>query len=247
MSEYGAFSDEFYVNMNLATEMELTTSRDSVMHYFEQIRRHFPGMSNFYSREAGEYVLEEEKVDDHYRWASIETKRVNSGVLNPISYDNAIEQHRTILERVPYDLSVTPLDCESLSVMVGFDFVCQGNHNELLADVLGLPTKLERFAEDPNAKLLNYEPSIHFALDKECRTQGRISFESRTNAFQVRTEDFGEDSISVYVTLRRYDSLGAKESFASEFDRLAALCRDLIDEHVVTGILRPLQEAISLR
>ena len=247
MSEYGAFSDEFYVNMNLATEMELLQARESVLHYFEQIRRQFPGMSNFYSREAGEFVLEEEKVDDHYRWTSIEAKRVNSGVLNPASYEDAIAQHRAVLERVPYDLSITPLDCESLSVTVGFDFVCRGNHNEILADVLGLPNKLERFAEEPSAKLLSYEPSVQFSLDKDCRTQCRISFESRTNAFQVRTEEYGEESISVYVTLRRYDSLGADESFASEFGRLAALCQDVIDEHVVTGILRPLQQAISLR
>lgn len=247
MSEYGVFSDEFYVNMNLSTEMELLQSRESVLHYFEQVRRQFPNMNNFYSREAGEYVLEEEKVDDRYRWTSVETKRVNSGVFNPNSYQDAIEQHRLVLERVPYDLSITPLDCESLSITVGFDFACRANHNELLAEVLGLPSKLERFNEDANAKLLSYEPVLHFSLDKDCRTQCRVSFESRTNAFQIRTEEYGEESMSVYVTVRRYDSLGANESYASEFGRLAALCQNLIDEHVVTGILRPLQEAISLR
>ncbi len=50
MSGYGAFSDEFYVNMNLSTEMELPQSRESVLHYFEQIRRRYPKMQNFYSR-----------------------------------------------------------------------------------------------------------------------------------------------------------------------------------------------------
>ena len=60
MSGYGAFSDDFYLNMNLSTEMELPQSRDSILHYFEQIRRRYPKMRNFYSREKSDYFLEEE-------------------------------------------------------------------------------------------------------------------------------------------------------------------------------------------
>jgi hypothetical protein len=84
-------------------------------------------------------------------------------------------------------------------------------------------------------------------LDEECRTQCRVSFESRTNAYQVRSGEFGEEQISVYLTVRRYESLGSHETYAAEFDRLAGLCRDLVDEFLVTNVLRPLQEAISLR
>ena len=47
--------------------------------------------------------------------------------------------------------------------------------------------------------------------------------------------------------LQVYDSLGPNENYASEFDRLAGLCRDLVDEYLVSSVLRPLQEAISLR
>ena len=61
MSEYDSFCDDFYVNMNLSTEMELPQGRESILHYFEQIRRRFPKMQNFYSREKSEFVLEEEK------------------------------------------------------------------------------------------------------------------------------------------------------------------------------------------
>ncbi|MDA8745990.1 hypothetical protein N9N28_15295 [Rubripirellula amarantea] len=248
MSQYGAFSDDFYVNMILATEMELPTNRESVLHYFEQVRRRFPQMQNFYAREKGEYVLEEEKAEDSsYRWTSVEPKRVNSGVVNPESFEAAVAQHAHILDLVPYDLSITPLDCESLSVMLGFDFNYQGNHNEILADVVGVPSRLELFSQTPYGKLLSFEPSIQFSLDEECRTQCRISFESRTTAYQVRKGEFGEDAISVYLTVRRYDSLDPSESYAKEFKRLAALSCDLVDEHLVSGILRPLQEAISAR
>jgi hypothetical protein len=247
MSEYGAFSDDYYLNMNLATEMDLPQGRESVLHYFEQIRRRYSKMQNFYAREKGEYVLEEEKEAGAYRWVSIEPKRVNSGVINPETFDSAIAQHRTVLELVPFELSVSPLDCESLSVMLGFDFAYRGNHNEILAEAIGVAPGLERFLSVPYGRLLSHEPAIQFSLDEECRTQCRVSFESRTNAYQVRSGEFGEEQISVYLTVRRYESLGSEENYATEFMRLAGLCRDLVDEFLVSNVLRPLQEAISLR
>ena len=88
---------------------------------------------------------------------------------------------------------------------------------------------------------------MQFSLDEDCRTQCRISFESRTTAYQVRTGEYGDEQISVYLRVTRYDSLGPDETYAGEFDRLAGLCRELVDGYLVTQILRPLQQAISLR
>ena len=246
MTGYGAFSDDFYVNMNLSTEMELPQNRETLLHYFEQIRRRYPKMQNFYSRETGEFVLEEEKNEGAYRWVSTEKNRLNSGSVNPQSYEAALDQHRCVLEVVPFELTVSPLDCESLSVMLGFDFTCRGNQNEIIAESVGIPRGLERFSQVPYGKLLCNEPSITFSLDEECRTQCRVSFESRTNAYQVRTGDYTEDQVSVYLTVRRYDSLAPGESYVDEFNRLAALCQDLVDEYLVPSVLRPLQERISL-
>lgn len=247
MSGYGAFSDDYYVNLNLGTEMELPRSRESVLHYFEQIRRRYPRMVNFYARDKGEFVLEEEKDTGAYRWVSTEPKRINSGVVNPESLEDAFEQHRAVLELVPYELSVSPLDCESLSVMYGFDFTYKGNHNEILCEAIGIPPGLERFAQVPGSKVLSNEPAIQIALDEECRTQCRVSFESRTGAFQVRTGEFIEDQLSVYFTVRRYESLGIDESYVGEFDRLARLGSELVEGYLIEGVLRPLQQAISLR
>ena len=42
MNRYTCDADDFYVNVNLNTEMELPTSRDTVLHYFEQMRKAFP-------------------------------------------------------------------------------------------------------------------------------------------------------------------------------------------------------------
>ena len=145
MTGYGAFSDDFYVNMNLSTEMEFPRARETLLHDFEQVRRRYPKMQNFYSRDTGEFVLEEEKSEGAYRWVSTEQKRINSGAVNPDSYESALEQHRSVLELIPYEMSVTTLDCEALSVMLGFDFSYRGNQNEILAEAIGLPRGLERF------------------------------------------------------------------------------------------------------
>ncbi len=164
MCHYDTLSDDYYVNMNLNTEMDLPQTRESVLHFFEQIQKTYPKMRNFYSRERGEYVLEEEKDRGSYRWATVELRRVCSGHVNPLSIDDALQQHARVLDIVPYALTVTPLDCESLNVMFGFDFTYRGNHNQLLADALGVVPAFERLTEIPGASIVGHEPSLQLAL-----------------------------------------------------------------------------------
>ncbi|QDS95745.1 hypothetical protein FF011L_45450 [Roseimaritima multifibrata] len=247
MEGYGAYSDDFYLNMTLGTEMDLPENRETVLHHFEQFKRRFPTLQNFYSRESNEYVLEEEKEHGTYRWTSIESRRVNSGAVNPPSFEAATELHRTLLEMVPYTLSVSPLDCESLSVTMGFDFTFRGDQNEVMHEALGILPGFDKLLEMPNSRLLCHEPTIQLALDDDCRTQCRVSFETRTTAYHVRTRDFPEDQLSAYLTVRRYDSLSSDEDYVTEFDRLATLCRELVDGYMVANVLRPLQQAIALK
>lgn len=247
MHKYGALCDEFYVNMHLNTEMDLPQNRDSVLHFFGQIQKRFPKMGNFYTRERGEFCLEEEKEGGKYRWVSTEQRRLCSGSVNPESLEAAVAQHRQILELIPFELSVSHLDCESLNFTLGFDYTYRGNQNELLAEALGLAPAFDRLPESVNGSLLSYEPVVQFALDDECKTQCRVAFETRTTAYQVRSKEFGEDQISVYLTVRRFDSLSSEEHFGDELSRLAQLCEKLADEYLVENILQPLQKTIALK
>lgn len=247
MSHYASLSDDYYINLNLNTEMELPQSRETVLHYFEQFQKRYPDMRNFYGRERGEFVLEEDKDRGSYRWASVESRRVCSGFVNPASSQAAFKQHELALELAPYALSISPLDCESLNVMYGFDFMYRGNHSELLVDALGLPPALERMLEVPGATILGSEPALQLALDEDCRTQCRLSFETRTAAYHVRTGEFPEEQLSVYFTARRYGSLDPGETFVSALRQLAALCTELVDGYVVENVLKPLQQAIAIR
>ena len=246
MGRYQSYSDDYYVNMNLNTEMELPHSRETVLHFFEQVKKHYPAMRNFFSRERGEFVLEEDKDKGDYRWTSIESRRICSGCVNPASVEEALKQHALVLDMVPYALSVSPLDCESLNVMYGFDFTYRGNHNQLLVDALGVVPAFDKLSQLPGASILAYEPSIQFALDEECRTQCRLSIETRTNAMHLRTKEFPEEQLSVYFTARRYGSLDGGETYISAMNKLAEICHEIVDGYVVENVLRPLQQTIAI-
>ena len=56
--------------------------------------------------------------------------------------------------------------------------------------------------------VINCEPSLTVALDEECRTQFRLSVETRTSAYQVRTGDYPDEQLSVYVTARSMAASG---------------------------------------
>jgi hypothetical protein len=247
MTRYAAVADDFYINMNLSTEMELPQGRDTVLHYFERIQKKYPSMRKFYCRDKRDFVLEEDKDRSQYRWATVENRRLCSGQVNPATIEEAMEQHRLVLELAPFMLSVSPLDCEALDLLFGFDFTYRGNHNQLVAEALGVNPSMERLLELPGGSVINFEPSVTLSLDEGCRRQVRVSVENRTNAYQIRTGEFPEEQISVYVTARQYGSLNPDETFAQAVDQLSQVCQDVVDNYVVDSVLRPLQRTIALR
>lgn len=247
MSQFSSLCDEFYVNLSLNTEMELPTGRDTLLHFFEQLQKQYPTMRNFYSRQRGEYILEEDKDSGSYRWATVEAKRVSSGFVNPESLDAPKQQHRLVLDSVPYTLSVSPLDCESLDYMLGFDFSYRGNHHELLAEAIGLIPAFEKATELPGSRVVSNEPSIQFALDEDCRTQCRLSFEPRTSAYHIRTGEFPEEQLSVYLTLRRYGSLDADMTYVQALENLQQHAARILDSYVMDNVLQPLHQTIAIK
>ncbi len=247
MRHYGTCSDDFYVNLNVNTEMELNHQRETVLHFFEQLQKKHASMNNFYCRDRGEFLLEEDKDRGHYRWAAVELKRICSGYVNPSSVQDALDLHKFVLELAPYSLSISRLDCESVNLMYGFDYTYRGNHNELVADALGITPAFDFISELDNATPVSYEPSIQFALDDECRTQCRLSIETRTSAYHVKTGEFPEEQLSVYVTARRYGSLDSGQTFVDVLDQLTDICRKFVDDYVMESVLLPLQQTIAMK
>jgi len=247
MSRYSSFSDDYYINMNLNTEMELPTERETVLHFFEQMQKKFPQMQNFYSRDRNDFVLEEDKDRGQYRWTGVEPRRVLSVHFNPPDVEEALEQHCHVLDLAPYCLSVRPLDCESLNLTYGFDFTYAGNHNQLIAEALGVPPAFEELAEAAGTTFVSYEPALQFTWDQDCRIQARLGVETRTTAYQIRTDDYPDDQFSVYLTARRFGSLERDESLTETLDQLAAFCHNLLDDYVIENVLQPVQQAIVIK
>jgi hypothetical protein len=241
------YSDTFYVNMSLSTETESVPQRETLLNFFERLRKQFPTMRNFYAREKGEFVLDSEKESGSYRWVTVDAKRISSGFVNPPSLEAVMQQHRFVLELVPYLLSISNLDCESLSLMYCFDFNYRGNQNELVGEALGLPAAFERFSREDSPRIIGYEPAILFSMEKECRTQVRLSIDNRTTAFHVRTGEYPEDQLTVILTARHYGSLTMEDSFCSTLDRLATVNEKLVEEFVAENILSPLRQAIAIK
>ena len=247
MNRYTSDADDFYVNVNLNTEMELPTNRDTVLHYFEQMRKAFPELRNFFTRESGDLVLEGDKEQEAYRWLAIEPRRLCSGHVNPDTLDDAYRQHEMVLDFAPHLLTISLLDCEALDVMYGFDFTFDGNHDEVVAEALGLGPGLEGLLEMPGGRVLNFEPSVTFALDDSCRLQCRLAIETRTNAFQVRTGEFSEDQISVYFTVRQYWGTGPDQTYLDSFRRQRDLAEAIVERKIIPRVVQPLAQAIASR
>ena len=247
MSPYDNLADDFYVNLHLNTELELPTGRDTVLHFFEQMKKAFPDMRNFYQRDAGDLVLEGDKEAGHYRWLAIETKRLGSGYVNPDRVEEAYRQHEMVLEAAPHLLTISTLHCEALDVMYGFDLAYQGNHDEVVVEALGLGQGLEGLLDVPGNRVLNFEPSITVALEENCRLQCRLTIETRTNAFHVRTGEFPDEQISVYFTVRQYWGTGPDRTFLDSFRRQCALGEEMLQEKVIPRVIRPLAAAIASR
>jgi hypothetical protein len=247
MNPYSSLCDDFGLYVYTNTKMELPNPRETVLHFFNSLQKSFPQMTDFEAKENGEFVLEEDREHGSYRWVGLEPRRICSGYVNPPTLESADVQHERVLELAPYHLDFNSLDCEALDVLFAFDFVFSGNHDEVVAEALGLNSTLESLLQMPATRVINYEPSVMLALDESCRLQCRLSIETRTNAYQVRTGQFPEAPISVYFTVRQFWGRQTNKSFIESYRHQRQLCQELVDNHIVPAVVRPLAQTIATR
>ena len=244
---YAPFCEDFYVNMRLGSQLTYPHNRETVLHLFERVQKTYPGMTRFRKNENGEFNLEEDRGSHSYRWASLESKRLSSGHVNPANLEQAMELHKMLLEMAPSYLSISPLEIDYLDVLFGFDLGFGGNHDEIIAESLFEASPMTCLTEETGAKAVDFQPTVTVALSDDCRLQARIDVVTRTNSYQVRTGDYSDDVISVYLIVRRYWGDRPKESFESMFSQLAERADRLCMSYIVPKILRPISAAIASR
>lgn len=244
---YASFCQDFYVNLRLNTQLNLPHNRETVLHFFERIGREFPSMLQFRKCDNGDLNLEEDRSSGSYRWVRLEAKRLVAGYVNPPDLESAMKLHSFLLEMAPSYLGVSPLEIEHIEVLFGFDLPFRGNHDEIVLESLLPDSPLACLLDDKDTRPLNVQPAIVVALSDDCRLQARLDVITRTDNYQVRTGDYADDEISVYLTIRRHWGDRPREPmekiFAGMFERAEGIC----SSRVVPQVLRPISTAISSR
>lgn len=242
---YTSFCDDFYVNMRLGSQMALPHQRETVLHFFERLQKEIPSLVRFRKGENNEFTLEEDRGGNRYRWVSLETRRLSSGFVNPPTLESAAKLHGLLLDLAPYHLGVSPVEIDHLDVLFGFDLRFSGNHDEIIAESLLHDSPLNCLSDEPGAKSVDFQPTVTVALSEDCRLQARLDIVTRTDSYQVRTGDFNDDMISVYLILRRYWGDEARQPSDKLLQEMVERADGLCTQHVVPRIVRPIFEAIG--
>ena len=101
--------------------------------------------------------------------------------------------------------------------------------------------------DEPGAKAVDFQPSVTVALSDDCRLQARIDVVTRTNSYQVRTGDYSDDCISVYLILRRYWGDRPKLPLEKLMEQMAEKADYLCTSYIVPRVLKPISSAIASR
>jgi hypothetical protein len=251
-ADLGAHCDDFYTSSRLFLKLDLPLERETVLHFFDRIRREYPTMRRFRRREDGALVLEENEGEGRdgqpKRWLRLEPGSLRFGYFAPPSADDYRAFANSILETAPYHLTLSELDVDYLELVYGFDLVYAGNHDRLVAETL--------YADHPFASLLlgqeavhtiDCQPSFGITLNGNCDTQAYLEVKSRTTTFEVRTGEFDDQLLSVYLTIRRYWGFCDQPELAKAYLQLAEIGEDLAARRVVPLVVNPLAHAIASR
>ena len=244
---FSAFCEDFYVNMRLGSQLNLPHNRETLLHLFERVQKSYPSMTRFRKNDNGEYNLEEDRGGHSYRWLSLEPKRLSTGHVNPTSIEEALKLHTLMLEMAPHHLGISPIEIDYLDVLFGFDLGFGGNHDEIIADSLFAESPLNCLTEEGGSRAVDFQPTVTVALSDDCRLQARIDVVTRTNSYQVRTGDYSDDAISVYLIVRRYWGDRPKEPMENLFAQMAEKAEHLCTSHIIPKVLRPISSAIASR
>jgi hypothetical protein len=244
---YAAFCEDFYVNMRLGSQLNLPHNRETLLHLFERVQKSFPGMTRFRKTDGGEYNLEEDRGSQSYRWMSLESKRLSSGHVNPVSVEESLAIHQLLLEMAPHHLGLSPIEVDYLDVLFGFDLGFGGNHDEVIAESLFPESPLACLTDVPGSRAVDFQPTVTVALSEDCRLQARIDIVTRTNSYQVRTGDYSDDAISVYLIVRRYWGDRPKELMEKLFKEMSEKAEELCESYIIPRVLRPISSAIASR
>jgi len=217
-----------------------------VLHFFEAVQKQFGAMTNFYQREgSGEYILEADREGGSYPWIELQEKQFVAGYFSPPGLAEARDFHAWVLDRSLYFLGVSGLDIDAFDVLFGFNLDYRGNRDAIVAEALLGGSPLAALGLDPAVRAVEFEPNVVVALDEGCYLQARVSIETRSSSYQVRTGEYDDEPISLYLTIRRYPGSGKVIQLVEAFTEQVTICEEMAQRIVVPQILQPIASAIA--
>ena len=246
----GALCDEFYITSRLFLKLEMGLERDTVLHFFDRIRKEYPGLKKLRRRDGDCLVLEEEETDERgsRRWLRLDRTSLRFGQFAPLDVDDVRRFGKLILTQAPYHLSFSDIDFDHLEVIYGFDLEYRGNHDQLVAEtILGEHSATGFLFGEDSAHIIDVQPYYGISLSPECDLQAYVEVKSRTTTFEVRNGNFENEPISVYLTARKYWGVESPASLVDAMGRLFDIADELADATVVPNLVNPLAAAIASR
>ncbi|HHN77854.1 MAG TPA: hypothetical protein ENK11_04155 [Phycisphaerales bacterium] len=248
---YRALCSDFYINQKISVKLDLPRGRETILDLFERIRGAFPAMASF-KRYRDELALESAQTDEPHRWLAVRASTIRSGTVNPDSFEDGYNLHRTVLEVAPYFLSISPLDIEYVELLFGFDIAASGNQDAIVADALLAGSPLGELLDVRHATTIDFQPLLGLLLHPEHgEPAGQHRHDGIEAHFEVKTRSGGTDRdnhtagepISVYVTLRRYEPVTNLKALPAVFRSLAEHAEQLIEAHALPGLVTPIRRA----
>ncbi|MFP3938382.1 MAG: hypothetical protein ACLFVW_08565 [Phycisphaerae bacterium] len=243
--DFSHVADDFYVNMELSTALELSGERETILQFFEAVQKQFPEMTSFFQRESGEYVLESDREKGSYRWLELQPRRLTAGYFNPPDLSDGYRLHDWLLHRSVFFLGVSSLDVEALDLIYGFNLDCQGNRDAVTMAALLPGSALGALALDESFTPIQFEPSLIVAVDPDCAIQARVLLETHSSSYQVRTGRYEPDPISVYLTVRGYPRPDEVFNTRGSLIRQCRVAEDLTSRLLVPHVIQPIASAIA--
>lgn len=256
MSQYASVCDEFYVSSRLFLKLDMGLERETVLHFFDRIRKEYPGLRKLRRRDdqqsgsGGDCLVLEEEAPEHgsRRWIHLDKTSLRFGHYGPPDTDDVRRFGELILTQAPYHLSFSDIDFDHLEIIYGFDLEYSGNHDQVVAEtLLGEHAATGFLFGDKASHVIDVQPYFGIALSPDCDLQAYVEVKSRTTTYEVRNFNFEGEPISVFLTTRKYWGLEDPPSLVDALNELFDSAEELAADTVVPNFVNPLATAIASR
>lgn len=241
---YKALCSDFYINQRLNLKMDLPLRRDTVLSFFDRVRKQQPWMDRF-RRYKNELALESSPKGSVQQWVALRKASVRSGSVNPDTDEEAFGLHKLVLEIAPFFLDISALDIDYIELLYGFDLSSGGNHDAAVYAALAAGSPLAKLAEMDGVNVIDFAPIVGMILDDPAGFQAHFEVKTRSPSRSAAHEG-AESPISVYLTVRRHGPISDLKDIPAFMQTLTEKGEELITSRLVPHLLVPIRESIAM-